>query len=118
LASYTQNIDLQKLDPQDLFDEGVYNANADKIDKAIGGIDSALGGTKIVRTSSEEYDSSEHSADTVYYVTEQDGKVKQYLGDVEIGGSGGSAPVSVSFSTAPITAAVTDATEIPELSQI
>jgi len=32
--------------------------------------------------------------------------------------SGGSAPVSVSFSTAPITAAVTDATEIPELSQI
>lgn len=89
MASYTQNIDLQKLDPQDLFDEGVYNSNAEKIDKAIGGINSALGGTKIVRLSREDYDSTEHSADTVYYVTDQDGKVKQYLGDTEISGNSG-----------------------------
>lgn len=32
--------------------------------------------------------------------------------------SGGSAPTLVSFSTAPIAAAVTDAAQIPELSQI
>lgn len=95
MASYTQNIDLQKLDPQDLFDEEVYNSNAEKIDKAIGGINSALGGTKIVRITREDYDGVEHSADTIYFVAEQDGSVKQYLGDAEIGsGGGGNAPAT------------------------
>jgi len=111
LAEYTENFNLKKPAQADRFSIADYNSNLDKLDAAIGNV-------RLVLVSSEEYDSSEHSADTVYYVTEQDGKVKQYLGDVEIGGSGGSAPVSVSFSTAPITAAVTDATLIPELSQI
>lgn len=111
MASYTQNIDLQKLDPQDLFNEEVYNSNAEKIDNAIGGINSALGGTKIVRISREDYDSTEHRADTIYFVTEQDGSIKQYLGDVEISGNGGggNAPSEATIMCSGITAEVGDA---------
>lgn len=70
----------------------------------------------IKKITAENYAVIPHSSNTLYIVTEQDGKVKQYLGDVEIGG-GGSMPAFVSFSTASITAAVADATLIPELSQ-
>lgn len=89
MASYTQNLDLQKLDGQDLFDETVYNTNLEKTDSAVSGIASALGDTKIVRTSRENYDSTAHSSDTIYFVTEQNGAVRQYLGDTEISGNGG-----------------------------
>lgn len=90
MASYTQNLDLQKLDGQDLFDEAVYNANLEKIDSAVHSVENALGDTKIIRTSRENYDDGTgHSSNTIYFVVESDGKVSMYLGDTAINSSGG-----------------------------
>lgn len=89
MASYTQNLDLQKLDGQDLFDEAVYNSNLDKIDSAVNDLETALGEIKIVRTSRENYDSEVHSPDTIYFVVDTYGKVSMYLGDTAISSSGG-----------------------------
>lgn len=71
----------------------------------------------IKKITAENYAVIPHSSNTLYIVTEQDGSVKQYLGDVEIGGSGGSAPVSSSLSADALfaslgTAAVEEITDI------
>jgi len=43
----------------------------------------------IEKITASEYAKIPHSTNTLYIVTEQDGSVKQYLGDTEISGSGG-----------------------------
>lgn len=83
MASYTQNLDLQKLDGQDLFDETVYNANLEKIDNAVnelGGtesgitltyLNSRLGGLTLVPLTQSEYDAlSSHDENTLYIIKE------------------------------------------------
>jgi len=59
----------------------------------INDINNKMGDLSLQRISRDDYDSAEHRADTVYYVTDQDGSVKQYLGDTKISsGGGGNSP--------------------------
>ena len=89
MADYTANMDMIKPDSSDVvepFSRESMNDNLDKIDAAITGLLTALGGLSFEVTTLAEYDGTEHSAMTVYILTDIG---KLYIGDIPLGGGGG-----------------------------
>lgn len=110
---YTDNLKLKMPENSDKFDIENFNDNSESIDglaqtvtnlqtnfssnmQTLYGttnrLTTALGGLSLKKISREDYDGiDEKSETTVYFVVEDSGSVKLYLGEVEIAkGSGGS----------------------------
>lgn len=77
-------------------------------------ISSQLGGVTIKIITKEEYDSTEHDSNTIYYVQDGD-KVVQYVGDTKL--TSGSIAGAASLTGQAISAAVGIATINPDTTE-
>lgn len=98
MASYTRNLNLTVLDPEDLFNTAAaLNFNMDILDTAWGQMDSRV---KVI--SQETYDEAEtHFAGTLYICMDSSNNVKFYCGDTLLKtGGGGVSAGAAALSTA------------------
>ncbi len=100
MAQYTSKYRLQLPDATDYYDVRVFNENFIALEASVKG----SGIASAVSLLREAYDGlPAHDADTIYYVEEADGKIRQYKGDTLIsGGSEGGAGVVTAASVASI----------------